>query len=263
MAVDKERRKKKENLRSENLRSEHSLLLQPITNTMSSKVHDLSPAEGRNGSFLNGLIDDEKPKDVSMTQESNSQAQQLSSKKRRSSKSKVPGELRRSSSTPHMRNLALTNPGDLSPTSNKARNKLGYHRTSVACGKRFVNLPSLYLESLTRSEGHCRRRKIRCLLAADDPQQRCSNCIRLKKECNFYPVEHTPEAPPSTIATKDTISGQPLTPAITSPLGPSEKSSEFRTPYLGASSASQNASYGFHGDSEINSTQAPPQSASK
>lgn len=40
--------------------------------------------------------------------------------------------------------------------------------------------------------GHCRRRKIRCLLAQGDPQGRCSNCIRLKKECNFYPVDQQP-----------------------------------------------------------------------
>ena len=39
---------------------------------------------------------------------------------------------------------------------------------------------------------HCRRRKIRCLLAPDDPQNRCSNCIRLKKECNFFPVDQQP-----------------------------------------------------------------------
>src|SRR5579862_285641 len=37
--------------------------------------------------------------------------------------------------------------------------------------------------------GHCRRRKIRCLLAAEDLQGRCSNCIRLKKDCNFFPVD--------------------------------------------------------------------------
>ena len=36
---------------------------------------------------------------------------------------------------------------------------------------------------------HCRRRKIRCLLAEGDPGQRCQNCIRLKKECVFYPVD--------------------------------------------------------------------------
>ena len=39
---------------------------------------------------------------------------------------------------------------------------------------------------------HCRRRKIRCLLAPDDAQNRCSNCIRLKKECNFFPVDQQP-----------------------------------------------------------------------
>lgn len=56
------------------------------------------------------------------------------------------------------------------PDSDKKRNKLGYHRTSVACG-------------------HCRRRKIRCMMPDDDPSGRCSNCIRLKKECIFCPVE--------------------------------------------------------------------------
>ena len=40
--------------------------------------------------------------------------------------------------------------------------------------------------------GHCRRRKIRCLAAPDDHQGRCANCIRLKKECTFFPVEQQP-----------------------------------------------------------------------
>ncbi|KAL3712873.1 hypothetical protein TMatcc_001575 [Talaromyces marneffei ATCC 18224] len=57
--------------------------------------------------------------------------------------------------------------------ADKKRNKLGYHRTSVACV-------------------HCRRRKIRCLVAADDSQGRCENCIRLRKECQFYPVDQQP-----------------------------------------------------------------------
>ena len=46
--------------------------------------------------------------------------------------------------------------------------------------------------SLINPPVHCRRRKIRCLLAADDHQNRCSNCIRLKKECNFFPVDQQP-----------------------------------------------------------------------
>ena len=41
--------------------------------------------------------------------------------------------------------------------------------------------------------GHCRRRKIRCLLAPDDAQNRCANCIRLKKECSFFPVDQQPQ----------------------------------------------------------------------
>ncbi|PGH07494.1 hypothetical protein GX51_01795 [Blastomyces parvus] len=59
--------------------------------------------------------------------------------------------------------------------ADKKRNKLGYHRTSVACV-------------------HCRRRKIRCLLASDDT--RCENCIRLKKECHFFPVDQQPPIEP-------------------------------------------------------------------
>ncbi|KAK4128578.1 hypothetical protein N657DRAFT_30212 [Parathielavia appendiculata] len=55
----------------------------------------------------------------------------------------------------------------------RRRNKLGYHRTSVACG-------------------HCRRRKIRCVPSQNDVQGRCINCIRLKKECSFYPVDQQP-----------------------------------------------------------------------
>jgi hypothetical protein len=37
--------------------------------------------------------------------------------------------------------------------------------------------------------GHCRRRKIRCILAPEDMDNRCQNCIRLKKECQFHPVD--------------------------------------------------------------------------
>ncbi|KAK4945145.1 hypothetical protein LTR10_015571 [Elasticomyces elasticus] len=61
---------------------------------------------------------------------------------------------------------------DGSPMSpaDKKRNKLGYHRTAVACG-------------------HCRRRKIRCIPAFEDPAGRCQNCIRLKKDCQFFPVD--------------------------------------------------------------------------
>ncbi|KAK8869418.1 hypothetical protein PGQ11_007996 [Apiospora arundinis] len=62
-------------------------------------------------------------------------------------------------------------------SSEKRRNKLGYHRTSIACG-------------------HCRRRKIRCILQPADPGGRCMNCIRLKKECSFFPVDQQPPTLP-------------------------------------------------------------------
>jgi len=157
-----------------------------------------------------------------------------SSKKRHSSKTKLPPELRRSSSTPHMRHLALGASGELSPTSSKPRNKLGYHRTSVACG-------------------HCRRRKIRCLLALDDPTGRCANCIRLKKECNFYPVDHNPDMPPShSTGSKDSSAGQPATPTSSSPRHPSsipgERVGEFHIPYSGMSSAAPHVDFGLQED---------------
>jgi hypothetical protein len=58
----------------------------------------------------------------------------------------------------------------------KKRTKLGYHRTSIACN-------------------HCRRRKIRCITSADT-RDKCSNCIRLKKDCNFTSVEQQAAADP-------------------------------------------------------------------
>jgi hypothetical protein len=69
--------------------------------------------------------------------------------------------------------------------------------------------------------GHCRRRKIRCLLPTpEDPQGRCANCIRLKKECNFYPV-NTESAPQelraSSASRKGTQSGAPSTSGPASP----------------------------------------------
>ena len=58
----------------------------------------------------------------------------VSSRKRRSSKGKLLPGLKKSASTPHIRSLALADTPALSPTAEKRRNKLGYHRTSVACG---------------------------------------------------------------------------------------------------------------------------------
>ena len=51
--------------------------------------------------------------------------------------------------------------------------------------------------------GHCRRRKIRCLLSKEDSQGRCSNCIRLKKDCNFYPVDQNNERRPRSLSKPD------------------------------------------------------------
>ena len=133
MAVGTERRTKKTAARLD-----HALLVQPTHNAMSFNPSNHSPgvvAPGADTASTPSPTDRLDSIQSAFTgQEPTTQSIHHSSKKRRSSKSKVPSDLRRSSSTPHMRHLALGNAGDLSPTSNKPRNKLGYHRTSVACG---------------------------------------------------------------------------------------------------------------------------------
>ena len=64
--------------------------------------------------------------------------------------------------------------------------------------------------------GHCRRRKIRCIPEQGDAQNRCANCIRLKKECNFYPVDQQPQVEPKRRASK-TQSGTGRVSASSSP----------------------------------------------
>lgn len=65
-------------------------------------------------------------------------------------------------------------------------------RWLVVCYAQRQHLPLPHACANIMISVHCRRRKIRCLLAPDDPQSRCSNCIRLKKECNFFPVDQQP-----------------------------------------------------------------------
>lgn len=55
-------------------------------------------------------------------------------RKRKASKSR-PNDLRRSASTPHLGKATLPETGMMSPTNDKKRNKLGYHRSSIACSK--------------------------------------------------------------------------------------------------------------------------------
>ncbi|QSZ32392.1 hypothetical protein DSL72_001966 [Monilinia vaccinii-corymbosi] len=124
------------------------------------------------------------------------------------SKSSEDSKAKRSMSTPNIRTSANTDAAAFALVNDKRRNKLGYHRTSVACGKPFFNLSKtgcdLFFKSGSQIDeynnlpftGHCRRRKIRCIPAPADPQNRCSNCIRLKKECNFYPVDQQPQPEP-------------------------------------------------------------------
>ncbi|EXJ62760.1 hypothetical protein A1O7_03199 [Cladophialophora yegresii CBS 114405] len=90
----------------------------------------------------------------------------------------MPGLVQSGRSSPNMQNIATEGPA-LSP-ADKKRNRLGYQRTAVACG-------------------HCRRRKIRCVPAFNDTSGRCQNCSRLKKECQFFPVDLPGSAPPKRV----------------------------------------------------------------
>ncbi|KAI0206287.1 hypothetical protein F4808DRAFT_469474 [Astrocystis sublimbata] len=87
-------------------------------------------------------------------------------------------KLKRSHSTPNVRLQGMHDPDAdaLSLSADKKRNRLGYARTNMACG-------------------NCRKRKIRCQPVKDDG--RCSQCIRLKKDCQFYAVDQQP--PPSVV----------------------------------------------------------------
>ena len=80
---------------------------------------------------------------------------------------------------------------------------------------------------------HCRRRKIRCLLAADDRESRCSNCIRLKKECNFFPVDQQPphERRPRTGSKVDSRSTEISTSASSSPIVAINRSESLNDPF--------------------------------
>ena len=46
-----------------------------------------------------------------------------------------PGKIKRATSTPNVRGQASADAAALALSAEKRRNKLGYHRTSVACGK--------------------------------------------------------------------------------------------------------------------------------
>lgn len=66
-------------------------------------------------------------------------------------------------------------------------------RLQAICEMRNANAPrNNHMLILCYLAVHCRRRKIRCLVAADDTQGRCENCIRLRKECQFFPVDQQP-----------------------------------------------------------------------
>ncbi|KAI1457985.1 hypothetical protein F4805DRAFT_467052 [Annulohypoxylon moriforme] len=110
---------------------------------------------------------------------SNLESNQFPPTRRRESLSKE-SKLKRSVSTPNVRPQGTNeaDPGTLGPSNERRRNRLGYHRTPIACQ-------------------HCRRRKIRC--KQPEPQEdlrRCESCISLNIPCVYTAVNQPP--PPTT-----------------------------------------------------------------
>lgn len=69
----------------------------------------------------------------------------------------------------------------------KKKSKLGYQRSTIACG-----MLAPHSHSLTTADQepvHCRRRKIRCVIPDNDRSGKCAHCIRMKKACSFVPVD--------------------------------------------------------------------------
>lgn len=103
--------------------------------------------------------------------------------------------------------------------------------------------------------GHCRRRKIRCLVDANDPEGRCENCIRLRKDCHFFPVDQQPPVerrsrPNSRLESAQSASTDPSTTSSSPPniAGGSDQSESFFAYQPMPLDASQDAS-GFQATS--------------
>lgn len=98
---------------------------------------------------------------------------------------------------------------------------------------------------------HCRRRKIRCLVAPDDTEGRCENCIRLRKDCQFFPVDQQPpiekkSRPNSRLETPSTERSS-TTPIASSPTNlmadPAETFYPYQTMPMSTSSAQDISTY--------------------
>ena len=71
-----------------------------------------------------------------------------------------------------------------------------YHKQFLnwPLSKEFVIYPIFLLLIAYIFTVHCRHRKIRCRAAVDDPQGRCVDCIKLKKDCKYVPIDTQPTA---------------------------------------------------------------------
>lgn len=124
-------------------------------------------------------------------------------------------KLKRSVSTPNVRPQGTNevDQGSSGVPKEKRRNKLGYHRTPIACGKffrtqqkrsakrlagtrhSFFNRMGTKVQLFFRVD-HCRKRKIRCKQPeTPDVLGRCESCINLQRECVYSAVNQQPPPP--------------------------------------------------------------------
>ncbi|KAI1775159.1 hypothetical protein F4818DRAFT_452068 [Hypoxylon cercidicola] len=129
---------------------------------------------------------------------------QMSPARRRDSFSKE-FKLKRSVSTPNVRPQGTNevDHGGSGLPKEKKRNKLGYHRTPIACK-------------------HCRKRKIRCKQPeTPDVLGRCESCINLQRDCAYTAVNQQPPSPPPSTGQRQVPSvGTSLASPSTSPAMP-------------------------------------------
>jgi hypothetical protein len=147
--------------------------------------------------------------------------------------------LRRSMSFPNNGPLGLPppDPASFANHGEKKRNKLGYHRTSIACS-------------------HCRKRKIRCI-PLSDTQSACQNCVRLKKACSFLAADQhgSGDARPK-ISTRMPAGPKLGSSSGSSPVNSSSSIMENRIQH--DSAASSTAPYGITTPSMISHARAQP-----
>ena len=92
---------------------------------------------------------------------------------------------------PSSRDVPRLSVADEETDTDPKRNRLGYTRSTIACGTSAFTQRLQRSKTLTDPQVHCRRRKIRCIVSTKDPTGRCTHCLRMKKDCSYLPVDQS------------------------------------------------------------------------